>query len=65
MITERDLKAGTRVRLRGEPIGLTLRGTTGRIVRRDDLEGFAIIRLDQAALCDDAPGVIVRKILRS
>jgi hypothetical protein len=51
------LAVGTRVRLRAEPIAVTLEGTTGTIQAPDpDLEGYYLVRLDTPAVYRRADG---------
>lgn len=49
-------KPGTRVRLRGKPIAVTLRDPHGVVVREDEDAEYFIVRLDQPALYDDVDG---------
>jgi hypothetical protein len=44
------LSKGTRVRLLGCPVGVTLRDADGTVVRPDTLDGYYIVRLDIPAL---------------
>lgn len=55
---QQTLQPGTRVQVRGEPIGVTLRNFTGEIVRPDKWEGYYIIRLDAPAIYHHADGSV-------
>lgn len=50
------LAPGTRVRICGKPIGVTLNRSTGTVVEPDVWEGYYIIRLDVPALYHHADG---------
>jgi hypothetical protein len=53
----RPLGVGTRVRLRTEPIAVTLHGVTGTIQAPDpDLEGYYLVRLDTPGVYHRADG---------
>ena len=47
---------GTRVRLRDHPVGVRLRSFAGTISRRDDWDGYVIVRLDEPATYFRADG---------
>jgi hypothetical protein len=49
------LTTGTRVRVKGNPSGITLRSTTGEIVKPDERDGYYIVRLDEPAIVYDVP----------
>lgn len=52
-----DLRSGTRVMLRGNPVGTTLRSRTGYVVGPDSIwDGFFIVHLDQPAIYHQANG---------
>jgi hypothetical protein len=55
-LQEPTLATGTRVRLLHEPVEMTLRGATGRIVRPDRWQGFYIVELDTPAIYRCADG---------
>lgn len=50
------LAAGTRVEIRGNPIGMTLDCPTGTVVEPDMWEGYYIVRLDVPAHYRHADG---------
>lgn len=57
MVQQLQLTPGTRVRLHGHPIGVTLRSFTGRVVAPDpDWLRYYIIRLDAPAIYHHADG---------
>jgi hypothetical protein len=47
MITDHIITVGTRVRVRGNPSGVSLRVATGTVTRLDDGDGYYIVRLDE------------------
>jgi hypothetical protein len=51
-----DLTPGTRVKVRGKPIGVTLNSPTGTVVKPDIWDGYYIIHLDIPALYRHADG---------
>jgi hypothetical protein len=54
---QEPLLLGARVRLRGEPVAVTLRSAVGTIEAPDpDLEGYYFVRLDTPALYHRADG---------
>jgi hypothetical protein len=55
MVTNSTLTTGTRVKIKGSPSGIELRSSTGTIVRRDCMDGYYIVRLDEPALVYDLP----------
>lgn len=55
MTTHRTLAIGTRVRVRGNPSGIELQVNTGEIIRRDQMDGYVIIRLDEPTISYDDP----------
>jgi len=57
MLDARALSAGTRVRIQGNPIAVTLSANTGRIVAPDDkYEGYYVVQLDSPARYHHADG---------
>ncbi len=53
-----SLKPGTRVRLKGDVVGVTLRDPHGSVVRPDMYDGYYVVRLDSPALYHLADGTI-------
>ena len=51
-----SLKPGTRVRLAGDVVGVTLRSPHGSVVRPDMYDGYYIVRLDSPAIYHHADG---------
>jgi hypothetical protein len=56
MAIDVSLKPGTRVRLAGDVVGVTLRDTLGSVVRPDLYDGYYIVRLDSPAIFHHADG---------
>jgi hypothetical protein len=56
IIDDANLTPGTRVRLRGTPIGVTLANPTGTIVEADEWDGYYSIHLDLPARYHCADG---------
>jgi hypothetical protein len=56
VITEHELKPGTRIRLRSSSHVIELRAATGTIARPDRYKDYYVIRLDQPALYVNADG---------
>ena len=54
--TARELRQGTRVRLRAPSPLLRLRSDMGTVVRKDQWADYYVIRLDRPALYHDAEG---------
>lgn len=52
-----SLKPGTRVRLAGDVVGVTLRDATGSVVRPDIYAGYYVVRLDSPAVFHHADGM--------
>lgn len=51
-----SLKPGTRVRLSGDVVGVTLRDAHGSVVRPDMYDGYYVVRLDAPAMYHHADG---------
>lgn len=56
IIDDADLAPGTRVSIRGKPIGVALDTTTGTIVKADEWDGYYLIHLDVPAIYHYADG---------
>lgn len=56
IIDNADLAPGTRVSIRGKPVGVTLDKTTGTIIKADEWDGYYIIHLDVPARYHCADG---------
>ena len=65
MTAKATLKTGTRVKLTGELVGVTLRDQHGSVVRPDTYDGYYVVRLDAPAIyrhpdgsCEDLDEVV-------
>lgn len=56
MAIDVSLKPGTRVRLAGDVVGVTLRDASGSIVRPDTYTGYYVVRLDSPAMFHHTDG---------
>jgi hypothetical protein len=56
VVNQATIAIGTRVRLRDHPIGVRLRSFGGTIARRDDSDGYLVVRLDEPAIYFHADG---------
>lgn len=56
MAIDVTLKPGTRVRLAGDVVGVSLRDANGSVVRPDLYAGYYVVRLDVPAIFHRADG---------
>ena len=53
-----SLKLGTRVRLDGDVVGVTLGDRNGCVIRPDLYDGYYVVRLDSPAVYHHADGTV-------
>ncbi len=56
IIDDADFAPGTRVRIHGKPVGVTLNSQTGTIIKAGEWDGYFIVHLDAPALYHRADG---------